>query len=262
MNETAPLAWTGEDVRERFNAIPSVLYYTKAAHSLGLWGSERLLIERHLPDREMPLVEAGCGAGRVTLALWRLGYQRITAFDFADELLDQARSLANEKGAHSISFHCADATRVRRGALGLGEGEFFGGALMLFNGVMQIPGRENRREALRRLREVCSQGAPFLFTTHDRDRFREEAGSWWKAEESRWASGRQDPRLSDFGDRHFLDESGEVFIHIPDRAEILADLSETGWVHRFDAMRSEIAEESKPVVEFSDDCRFWVAERA
>ncbi|HEY5078476.1 MAG TPA: class I SAM-dependent methyltransferase [Opitutaceae bacterium] len=262
MSEAAPPALTGEDVRERFNAIPSVLYYTRAAHSLGIWKSERLLIERHFPDRETPLVEAGCGAGRVTLALWRMGHRRITAFDFADELLDQARSLASEKGANAISFLCADATKVERAAFGLAEGESFGGALMMFNGLMQIPGRENRRAALRRLRDVCREGAPFLFTTHDRDRFREEAGSWWKSEDSRWACGRQDPRLSDFGDRHFEDESGEVFIHIPDRAEILADLSETGWAHRFDAMRSEISDETKAVAEFSDDCRFWVAGRA
>lgn len=261
MSEAAPPAWTGEDVRERFNAIPSVLYYTRAAHSLGIWKSERLLIERLFPDRETPLVEAGCGSGRVTLALWRLGFARIVAFDFADELLDQAKSLANEKGASSLTFLCADATKVGRDAFGLGPGEYFGGALMMFNGLMQIPGRENRRAALRSLRQLCREGAPFLFTTHDRDRFREEAASWWGAEESRWASGRQDPRLSEFGDRHFEDESGEVFIHIPDRAEILSDLAETGWAHRFDAMRSEIAEETRAVTAFSDDCRFWVAER-
>ena len=93
---------TAETVRADFNDLPAVLHYTRAAHGLGLWASERLLIERFFPDREAPLLEAGCGAGRVTLGLWALGYRQITAFDFAAELLDQARSLAAERGAEEI----------------------------------------------------------------------------------------------------------------------------------------------------------------
>ncbi|HVU23916.1 MAG TPA: hypothetical protein VHE13_07300 [Opitutus sp.] len=50
-------------------------------------------------------------------------------------------------------------------------------------------------------------------------------------------------------------------MHLPDRAEILADLAATGWRHVFDAMRHGIARESRAVRDFSDECRFWVAER-
>ena len=50
-------------------------------------------------------------------------------------------------------------------------------------------------------------------------------------------------------------------MHLPDRAEILADLAATGWTHEFDAMRTELAKESRPVLDFSDECRFWVARR-
>jgi hypothetical protein len=50
-------------------------------------------------------------------------------------------------------------------------------------------------------------------------------------------------------------------MHLPDRAEILADLEATGWAHQFDAMRRELARESRAVREFSDDCRFWAARR-
>ena len=75
-------------VRADFNDLPAVLHYTRAAHGLGLWSSERLLIQRFFPDRESHLLEAGCGAGRVTIGLWELGYRHLTAFDFAAELLD------------------------------------------------------------------------------------------------------------------------------------------------------------------------------
>jgi SAM-dependent methyltransferase len=252
--------WSGRQVRDSFNGIPSILYYTRAAHVLGLWKSERLLIERFLPDPSVHVLEAGCGAGRVTLGLWNLGYRRITAFDFAGELLDQARSLARQQGAGGIVFRRADATTVRRSSLGIAAGAPLDGALFMFNGLMQIPGRRNRRAALSRLAELVRPGAPIVFTSHDRDASQEERERW-RFEAALWAAGRQDPSLSDFGDRHFTDESGDVFIHIPDRAEILADLDATGWHPHFDAMRTEIARESAAVTQFSDNCRFWVALR-
>jgi SAM-dependent methyltransferase len=256
----SPKAWSGTQVRRSFNDIPSVLYYTRAAHFLGLWESERLLIERYLPDRDTDLLEAGCGAGRVTLGLWRLGYRRISAFDFAAELLDQAQSLAASKGASPIVFRCADATRIEHREFGRRPGEEFGGALFMFNGLMQIPGRDNRRRALKRLQVLCRAGAPLLFTSHDREHSPGEAG-YWREERKRWGDGTRDASLTDFGDRRFRDESGEVFINIPSRGEVIADLEAAGWVPEFDAMRSELAKETAAVADFSDNCRFWVARR-
>jgi SAM-dependent methyltransferase len=253
-------AWSGRQVRDSFNDIPSVLYYTRAAHFLGLWESERVLIQSHLPDPEAPILEAGCGAGRVTLGLWRLGYHRLWAFDFAAELLDQAQSLAASKGAEAIAFACADATLVDRRSFPTMPGEGFSAALFMFNGLMQIPGRQNRRAALVRLHALCRPGAPMIFTSHDRDHASAEGGHW-RAEKEKWDAGRQDARLSDFGDRRFRDESGEVFINIPSRGEVLEDLAATGWGHAHDAMRSDLAKESHAVSAFSDDCRFWVSLR-
>jgi len=255
-----PAAWSGAQVRESFNGIHSILHYTRAAHFLGLWRSERLMIERFLTDPAADVLEAGCGAGRVTLGLWEMGYRSIHAFDFADELVDQARRLAREQGAGSIVFACADATTVGTPELGPAPAGGFGAALFMFNGLMQIPGRRNRRAALGRLHALCRDGATLIFTTHDRDVSGDD-GSWWRDEAARWADGRQDLRLTDFGDRRFRDESGEVFIHIPDRQEILSDLSATGWRHGYDAMRGELAKEGPDVTSFSDNCRFWVASR-
>lgn len=246
-------------VRADFNDLTAVIHYTRAAHELGLWTSERLLIERHFPDRAAPLIEAGCGAGRVTLGLWTLGYRNLTAFDFAEDLLDQARSLAAERAAAAIRFHHADATRLS--TLNSHLSSPFAGAFFLFNGLMQIPGRANRRAALRELHRVCAPGAPFLFTTHDRNSSPTER-ALWRLETVRWERGEQDPRLVEFGDRYFEEEgTGRTFMHLPDRDEILDDLAATGWTHAFDAMRRELARESRAVQAFSDECRFWLARR-
>jgi SAM-dependent methyltransferase len=245
-------------VRADFNELMSVVHYTRAAHELGLWVSERILIERFFPERSVPLIEAGCGAGRVTIGLWSLGYHHLTAFDFAEELVDQARSLAAERHAEAIVFLHADVTRLSSATPPLPAG--FGGALFMFNGLMQIPGRENRRTALRELGQVCVPGAPLLFTTHDREWSPGER-AMWRMETLRWVRGDQDPRLVEFGDRYFEDEAGRTFMHLPDRREILEDLAATGWTHAFDELRHNIARESRAVRDFSDECRFWAAHR-
>ncbi len=291
-------------VRADFNDLTAVLHYTRAAHDLGLWQSERILIERTFTDRHAPLLEAGCGAGRVTLGLWSLGYRNLTAFDFAEELLVQARALAADRGAdqppHPIRFLQADATQSLSHTLydnlpvapnptshtlydkssvsgrppssssandktrltsapDAPPRPHFAGALFMFNGLMQIPGRENRRAALRQLRAVCAAGAPLLFTTHDRNSSSTER-ALWRLERVRWERGDQDPRLVEFGDRYFEEAgTGRTFMHLPDRREILDDLAATGWTHEFDCMRSKLSRESKPVRDFSDECRFWIA---
>ncbi len=245
-----------EKVRADFNDPVSVVHYARAAHFLGLWKSERLLIKRFFPNQKLRLLEAGCGAGRATLGLWQMGYHTLTAFDFAAEPLDQARSLATLQAA-GITFCLADATKVKLKDVG---GEPFDGACFFFNGLMQIPGRKRRRQALLHLRELCRPGAAFLFTTHDRDSSPLER-AMWRAEKVRWAAGTQDPQLIEFGDRYFSDEAGNTYMHLPDRAEILEDLAETGWEHKFDSLRRELATESVAVRDFSDECRFWVAER-
>ena len=245
-------------VRDDFNDPVSVVHYSRAAHFLGLWASERILIERFFPEPSARLLEAGCGAGRVTVGLWHLNYRNLTAFDFAAEPLAQAEDLARAHGAQ-VRFVLADATRLAAGAPWAAPP--FEGVLFLFNGLMQIPGRENRRAALSGLASVSRPGAPFLFTTHDRDCSQQEQ-ALWRAEADRWRRGEQDPRLVEFGDRYFEDHAGRTFMHLPDRGEVLADLAATGWTHRFDALRKEVAGESRAVRDFSDECRFWLAAHA
>jgi len=252
-----PAKITGATVRDDFNAINTVLHYTRAAHFIGLWKSELALIREYFPDKGARLIEAGTGAGRVAVGLWHEGYRHITAFDFAAELVEQAENLAQEQGITGLTFFQADATDLS--SCHIMYDKRFEGALFMFNGMMQIPGRENRRQAMRELHRVCLPGAHFLFTTHDREDPKDLEE--WAKETRRWAHGEQDPRLVEFGDRYFSDETGNTFMHLPDRKEVLEDLSATGWTHVHDRTRNELASETPKVRNFSDNCRFWVARK-
>jgi ubiquinone/menaquinone biosynthesis C-methylase UbiE len=246
---------TIQAVKDHFNDPIAVVHYTRAAHKLGLWKSEEILIDRFFQDKEARLLEAGCGAGRAALGLWNKGYKNIVAFDLADEPIEQAKSLVREKGAEAIKFYVADATDLTQQPCFKKK---FDGILFLFNGLMQIPGRENRRKALREFKRVSKPGAPLLFTTHDRN-YSPTERALWSLEIIRWQKGTQDKRLVEFGDRYFSHEHGMTYMHLPDRTEILEDLEATGWKHHYDSLRKEISKESTAVKDFSDECRFWCA---
>jgi ubiquinone/menaquinone biosynthesis C-methylase UbiE len=259
MPAAKPFKISRATVRADFNDLTAVVHYTRAAHGLGLWASERILIDRYFTDKGANLLEAGCGAGRVAMALWELGYRRIHAFDFAEELLAQAQSLFIERKADVTLFH-ADATRLIEAPPV--QGQRFDGVLFMFNGLMQIPLRRNRRRALRQLATVCKPGATLLFTTHDRNSSAAEQ-ALWRLEARRWAQGKQHPALREFGDRYFEEEgTGRTFMHLPDRAEIIADLKATGWLHEHDVLRRAVAVERPAVRDFSDECRFWIARKS
>lgn len=249
---------TGDTVREDFNAINTVLHYTRAAHFIGLWKSELVLIKKYFPDADLPLLEAGCGAGRVAVGLWHEGYRHVTAFDFAQELVEQAQNLADEQGIKDLTIFQADATQLA--ACSLLKRKCFDGVLFMFNGLMQIPGRKNRRAAMRGLQKLCRPDAHFIFTTHDREDPKDIKA--WAREAALWEKGEQNPRLLEFGDRYFSDETGNTFMHLPDRNEVLEDMAATGWVHVYDSTRNELASETPKVRNFSDNCRFWVAKKA
>jgi len=240
-----------ERIRGYFSDPKTVEHYLRAVANIGLWESEKAVFEKWL-DRRVSILDLGCGAGRIAFGLWKLGYRKVQGADLSQEMVAEARSIANCMGVE-IPFFCEDATGLSFAS------EQFEAVVFGFNGLMQIPGRANRRKALREVRRILVPGKRFVFTTLDREDplYRSVFSN---ADDFEHDLDRN-PLLIDLGDRHFDTSHGTTFMHVPARDEVLEDLKSTGWIHLADRMRSEIADEPDSVVEFAENCRFWIVEK-
>ena len=223
----------------------TALHYARAAVQVGLWASERLLIERHFP-KHAHLLELGCGSGRVGLGLLRMGYTRLRVTDFSPTMTDMAKGVLGEANpawaelvetADACALPYADAT--------------FDGAIFAFNGLMCLRGKADRDRALPEIRRVLRPGGTFLFTANDR-----AAGE----HKELWA---QEPTLpgGQPGDRWHETDSTPVFMHSSTEAETRAELIAAGFRVVCCPLRSEVAAENAAVKVFAGETRFYVAER-
>ncbi|PRX29301.1 methyltransferase family protein [Orenia metallireducens] len=162
----------------------------------------------------------------------------------------------NKIKKYDIEFVQGDATSLEF------EDNSFDYALFSFNGIMQIPYSKNRINALKEIRRVLKYNGTFIFTTHDRNE-EEEFKEFWNSEKERWNKGLQDQRLYEYGDRitGSKNEKGEIYIHIPDREEVLESIVAAGFKLVEDFYRRELFAESDKVREFSGECRFWVVKK-
>lgn len=229
------------DAEAHWRDIRTALHYARAAVAVGLWTSERLLCREHLDPRE-PLLELGCGGGRIALGLWREGWAHVTPTDLSPAMVELADAVLAEAGCPFRATR-ADARRLPY------ANATFSGAIFGFNGLMCIPGANARRQALAEIRRVVRPGGRLLLTAHDRERGENR---------DRWARERA-PADGEIGDRWHGSESGPVFLHAGTEHETRAELEAAGWKVAFTAMRSEVADEPPTVREFSDDTRWFVA---
>ena len=79
-------------------------------------GNEVRALEQVTQWRGKRVLELGCGSGRLTLRLARLGAASIDAWDRDTTLIDAARKILPKSYAHRIAYHAGEAERVEHQA--------------------------------------------------------------------------------------------------------------------------------------------------
>lgn len=243
---------SSSEILNYFSDSSVLEHYQKATEQVGLWDSEKIVFSKTFPDLDLNLLELGCGTGRISFGLWKRGYTNLMASDFSKPMIKRARIL-NKKLKTEITFQVEDATALSF------SNDSFDGAIFGFNGLMQIPGRKNRFQAMQEIQRVLKPGSFFVFTTHDQSMPKWK--KFWALERKKWKKGEQNQELLEFGDRFEETPRGKLYIHVPDVGDIRSDLQAAGFSVERDIVKSKICEESKLVNEYSDDCRFWIARK-
>lgn len=223
--------------------------YSKATDSVGLWNSEKYAIKKYFQTNDH-ILDVGCGAGRTTYGMAKLGYNNITGIDFSNSMITEAeRKISGHK---KISFICCDVLNMPF------ESCSFNCVLVSYNALMMIPKHTNRIKALHEIRRVIHKGGILIFTASDREH-NEKYYKFWEEEKERWKNQTMDTRLFDYGDQIFTECGNEVFIHFSTQIEIIKMLNQTGFYLLESFFRSEIAE-PQSVKDFSGDTMFYIAQ--
>ena len=175
-------------VVQEYNSSGGIENYSSAIEEIGLWQSEIRIFEKYLHKNDT-IIDIGCGAGRTTFNLYTSGYKNLTGLDLSENLIAFAQNYAKQY-EYDIPFLVGNVLQLPF------ETGTFDNTIFSFNGLMTIPNKEKRLQAMQEIRRVLKKDGIFIFTTHDREDISgEKYFEYWKQEKIQWENNKQDPRL-------------------------------------------------------------------
>jgi SAM-dependent methyltransferase len=127
------------------------IYQNWGSQKRGLSDYESALIQTHCSDRDATILTVGCGAGRETFALYKLGFRDIRGVDCTDALLQVAMNSNKEEGLN-IEFKLALADNLPY------PSNTFGVITVFENVYGHITPHSARMDSLTELRRVLKPG--------------------------------------------------------------------------------------------------------
>lgn len=222
--------------------------YSESVNNIGLWQSEEIIIKQYA-NTSSKILDLGCGCGRTTFGLYDLGFHKIVGLDLCSRSIKYATKLAYKQNK-KIDFIVGDSSEL------FFDAEEFDLVFYSFNGLQLIPGYENRMNVIKESERVLKDGGYFIFTAHDRNN--PEFKKFWEEELLRWEKGINNKELEIYGDMIIKENDGIGFIHYSNIEEIEKMIKETNFNVVDIKKRSDIAIETKDVLDWSSDTNFWI----
>ncbi len=114
------------------------------------------------PDREGPLLDLCCGAGRHLKALRRLGFTSLAGLDLSAELLEVAAEELKDVGGETVELIHADMRRIPRR-------DHYATVLSLFTSFGYFAGDDENVSVVEGVGQALRPGGKFLIDTMNRD---------------------------------------------------------------------------------------------
>ncbi|MBN1468094.1 MAG: methyltransferase domain-containing protein [Fusobacteriaceae bacterium] len=239
-----------ELVKSVYNNKITVEKYVNAVDNVGLWESEKLLIEKYV-NKKSEIIDIGCGAGRTTIGLYKLGYTNVLGVDISKSLIENAINLSKQKKIN-IKFEEGNIVNLKY------KSNSFDFALFSFNGISHIPLKINRIRALKEVKRLLKKDSIFIFTTHRDRNESERLKSFWEDYDKLWNGKKHDKKILEYGDAIIKVDGLEYYVHFSTDDEINEIIDKSGLKLLETKLRSDICNENNSVNDFSLECRFWV----
>ena len=224
-------------VRDSYSRPDSVDRYVRAFHTIQTSPAEKALFLKYLPQNGH-ILDVGCGVGRGAKVLRELGFSRVTGVDVAELMVEKARELFVQTPGYR--FEERDLTA---GPPAVSE---YDGAIAI-HGIMPIPGFANRVKALKNISASLRSEGHLVMATFLRSSEDENVGNDYTE-----------------GDGfHLLSEAEniQVYIHIPDSAEIEEAFEQAGFEMVEMVLFHAFENNDQAEIHSSQNCMYTVGRR-
>ena len=85
--------------------------YSNDTFNIGLWESEKIFITKYF-SKEGKILDLGCGAGRTTIGLFKLGYKDLIGVDLTPSMIEEAMKNSSKAGI-KVQFEIGDACNLK-----------------------------------------------------------------------------------------------------------------------------------------------------